>query len=152
MLCCYLRKRQKKYQIYWYCTNLKKEITLYECQNCHKKEYKSLNKIKKKSSKLNKNERNRFSIVQKNMESCYFCGRQADSTHELIGGINRQKSIKWGLCVGACLTCHRLVEDNEKIKQKYQIIGQNVFVKKYGIDLFMKEFKRDYREKRCKDD
>lgn len=81
------------------------------------------------------------------MSVCYFCGGQAQSIHELIGGINRMTSIKWGLCVGACLRCHRILEDNEDIKQKYQIEAQDVFVKKYGFELFMKEFRRNYKKK-----
>lgn len=104
--------------------------------------------MKKKSNKLAKAEKNRFSIVQDNMSICFFCGRQAESIHELIGGMNRQTSIKWGLCVGACLRCHRILEDNQKIKQKYQVLGQDIFEKKYSHELFMQEFVMDYREKR----
>ena len=103
--------------------------------------------MKKKSYKLAKTERNRFSIIQDDMSICFFCGGQAQSIHELIGGMNRQTSIKYGLCVGACLRCHRILEDNEKIKQKYQVLGQDTFEKKYGHELFMQEFKMNYRRK-----
>lgn len=104
--------------------------------------------MKKKSNKLVKAEKNRFSIIQKDMSVCFFCGGQAQSIHELIGGMNRQTSIKWGLCVGACLRCHRILEDNQKIKQKYQVLGQDVFEKKYSHELFMQEFIMNYKEKR----
>lgn len=104
--------------------------------------------MKKKSIKLAKAERNRFSIVQKDMSTCFFCGKQAQSIHELIGGMNRQTSIKWGLCVGACLVCHEILENNQKIKRKYQILGQETFEKKYSHELFMTEFKMNYKEKR----
>lgn len=104
--------------------------------------------MKKKSNKLAKAEKNRFSIVQNDMSTCFFCGRQAESIHELIGGMNRQTSIKWGLCVGACIRCHRILEDNEEIKQKYQGLGQDTFEKKYSHELFMTEFKMNYKEKR----
>lgn len=103
--------------------------------------------MKKKSKKLVKAERNRFSIIQDDMSTCFFCGRQAETIHELIGGMNRQTSIKYGLCVGACLRCHRILEDNERIKQKYQILGQDAFEKKYSYELFMQEFKMNYRGK-----
>lgn len=103
--------------------------------------------MKKKSYKLAKAERNRFSIIQDDMSICFFCGGQAQSIHELIGGMNRLMSIKYGLCVGACLRCHRIVEDNEKIKQKYQVLGQDAFEKKYSNELFMQEFKMNYRGK-----
>ena len=104
--------------------------------------------MKKKSNKLAKAEKNRFSIIQDDMSNCFFCGRQAETIHELIGGMNRQTSIKWGLCVGACLRCHRILEDNQKIKQKYQVLGQDVFEKKYNHELFMQEFMMNCREKR----
>lgn len=103
--------------------------------------------MKKKSKKLAQKEKNRFSIIQKDMSTCFFCGRQAESIHELIGGMNRQTSIKWGLCVGACLRCHSILENNEKIKLKYQILGQDTFEKKYSHELFMQEFKMSYKEK-----
>lgn len=103
--------------------------------------------MKKKSNKLAEAERNRFSIVQEEMSICFFCGRQAQSIHELIGGMNRLISIKYGLCVGACLRCHRIEEENEKIKRKYQILGQDAFEKKYNHELFMQEFKMNYRGK-----
>ena len=149
MNCTYLRKRQKNYKSYWYCKKGKEQITLEKCKECSMIEYKPIKEIKKRSKKQARNEKNRFSIVQSDMKTCYFCGEEAESIHELIGGIYRQTSIKWWLCVGACLKCHRLVEDNEKIKQKYQVIGQEIFVKKFGIELFIKEFKRNYKEKRC---
>lgn len=103
--------------------------------------------MKKKSNKLAKAEKNRFSIIQNDMTTCFFCGRQAQSIHELIGGMNRLMSIKYGLCVGACLKCHRILEDNENIKIKYQILGQDAFEEKYSHELFMKEFKMNYRGK-----
>lgn len=103
--------------------------------------------MKKKSNKLAKAERNRFSIIQNDMSICFFCDRQAESIHELIGGMNRLMSIKYGLCVGACVRCHRILEDNERIKQKYQILGQDAFEKKYSHELFMQEFKMNYRGK-----
>lgn len=81
------------------------------------------------------------------MSVCFFCGKEAETIHELIGGINRLTSIKHGLCVGACLICHRKLEDNEKIKQKYQVFAQEKFEEKYSHDLFMQEFKMNYKIK-----
>lgn len=145
--CIYQMKRQKNYKPIWYCKKLRQQIILEQCKNCSMAIHKSVVAIKKKRSKLKKQEKDRYSIVQKDISVCYFCGGQAQSIHELIGGINRKTSMKWGLCVGACLKCHRKLEDNENIKQKYQKIGQDIFVKKYGFDLFMKEFGRNYKAK-----
>ena len=55
---------------------------------------------------------------------CYVCGRYTDlSFHEALMGRNRQLSIKYGLRVPLCFTCHRLAHDepsqelNNKLKQ-----------------------------------
>ena len=146
--CQYQYLRHKKYKSYFYCKHYRHEITLQECKNCSMRSLPSHTKIKKKSNKLSKIEKNRFSIIQNDMSVCFFCGKEAETIHELIGGINRLTSIKYGLCVGACLVCHRKLEDNEKIKQKYQIFAQEKFEEKYSHDLFMQEFKRNYKEKK----
>ena len=146
--CIHQRNRTKNYKPILYCKNLRQQVTWEQCKNCSMVERGRVTTIKNKSNKLAKDEKNRFSIVQEDMSYCFFCDRQAESIHELIGGMNRQTSIKWGLCVGACLRCHRILENNEKIKQKYQALGQDVFEKKYSHKLFMQEFKMNYKEKR----
>ena len=146
--CIHQRNRTKNYKPILYCKNLRQQVTWEQCKNCSMVERERVKTIKNKSNKLAKYEKNRFSIVQGDMSYCFFCGRQAQSIHERIGGMNRQTSIKWGLCVGACLRCHRILEDNEKIKQKYQALGQDVFEKKYSHELFMQEFKMDYKFKK----
>ena len=145
--CKYQLWRRKKYKPYIYCKFYKQQITLTKCENCSTRLLPSYTKIKNKSKKLEKIEKNRFSIIQEDMSICFFCGREAESIHELIGGIDRLTSIKYGLCVGACLKCHRKIEDNEKSKQKYQKIAQEKFEEKYSHDLFMQEFKMDYKVK-----
>ncbi len=142
--CKYQLVRQKNYKPYLYCNFNKQQITFLECKNCSVRQSGSRTSIKKKSNKLAEIEKNRFSIIQDDMSICFFCGRDAGSIHELIGGINRQMSIKYGLCVGACLLCHRQLEDNEKTKQKYQKFAQEKFEKKYSHELFMQEFKMNY--------
>lgn len=145
--CIYQRNRTKNYKPILYCKNLRQQVTWKECKNCSMVRRANNMSIKKKSYKLAKAEKNRFSILQDDMSACFFCNRQAETIHELIGGMNRSMSIKYGLCVGACLRCHRILENNEKIKQKYQVLGQNTFEKKYGHELFMQEFKMNYRGK-----
>lgn len=146
--CIHQRNRTKNYKPILYCKNLRQQVTWEQCKNCSMVEKGRVTTIKNKSNKLAKDEKNRFSIVQEDMSYCFFCDRQAESIHELIGGMNRQTSIKWGVCVGACLRCHRILENNEKIKQKYQALGQDVFEKKYSHELFMQEFKMDYKFKK----
>ena len=75
--------------------------------------------IKKKSSKLAKLERNRFSILTDDLEHCYICKRifeqiiPKDDLHEIFGGRNRQISMKMGWVAPLCRTHH---EDEEAKK------------------------------------
>ena len=61
--CKHFRVRSKKYQKYFYCLKLKKKIDVKKCLTCEYKDYKTQNKWKNKSKKLNKLERNRTSIL-----------------------------------------------------------------------------------------
>ena len=67
--------------------------------------------MKKKSNKLAKLEKNRYSVFNDNENICYYCHRQKRSDekfdfHEVYGGSNRQTSMKNGLCVHLCRKCH----------------------------------------------
>ena len=72
--------------------------------------------MKKKSYKLNKLERNRFSLFSDNENECYFCHRETKLTwHEIYSGKNRQNSMRYGLCLRICLSCYNRLElDNKK--------------------------------------
>lgn len=86
--CIHLKKRKNKP----YCNILKKELTLSECSAVnsaeHCREYKTkitknsfykndikISKMKSKSNKLAKLERNRKSIFTDDLEHCYLCGK-----------------------------------------------------------------------------
>ena len=56
-------------------------------QKCTENTVKS--ELKKKSSKLAKLEKNRFSIITKDLEHCYLCGNKKQELHELIEVKNR---------------------------------------------------------------
>lgn len=55
-------------------------------------------KIKQKSKKLAKAEKNRFSILQEENGKCFICNRQLKKLdkHEALGGSNRQKVFNIG--------------------------------------------------------
>ena len=54
-------------------------------------------------------------------EWCFLCGSTAHDPHEGYGGRNRQLSIKYGLVVALCRTCHRFVHNNPKSPQDLEI-------------------------------
>ena len=144
MKCKNFRIRTKKYERYFFCKNKNKQITLSECKNCSKLDFKINKPIKKQSKKQKKKEINRYSIITNNLTKCYLCNEKKKDIHEAIGGCNRQKSIEWGLTIPLCRKHHSELENNQKLKRKIQQLGQRTFENKYNHELFMSEFKRNY--------
>lgn len=105
-----------------------------------KKKYKA---IKKKSNKLAKLERNRFSIITYNLDICYVCKKhRRDHLDEVFGGRNRQTSMKYGLVIPICFLCHRKLTDNPLLKKELQEEAKQIFIKKYSEEKFIEEFGR----------
>ena len=144
-----------------YCKNLNKEIKLKQCTNCKFKEYpkqlpisiKSRKKIekndgiKKKSAKLSKLERNRFSLFTDNKNTCMFCENTANLTwHEIFGGKNRSNSMKYGLCLRMCLCCHERWQEDKSFNDYWHKLGQQRFMQYYvkTKDEFREIFKKNY--------
>lgn len=90
-------------------------------------------RIKQKSSKLAKLERNRFSIITKDLEHCYICTKKGmknipkDDLHELLEGKNRQVSMKYGLVIPICRKCHNLVTNDKTLQDKLHKVAQKEF-------------------------
>lgn len=103
---------------------------------------KKLHRLKQKSSKLAKMERNRMSILTDNMNECFICGKKATDKHEVFRGRNRQKSMKYKLVVPLCRMCHILVDnDKEASELLLEEPTEKIFIKKYGEEKFIEEFK-----------
>lgn len=100
--------------------------------------------IKKKSSKLAKLEKNRFSIITKDLEHCYLCGNKKQELHELIEGKNRQASMKYGLVIPICRKCHILVTNNRTLQEKLHKVAQKEFKKHYKTENFVQIFNENY--------
>ena len=106
-----------------------------------KKEVKKKIEIKKKSSKLAKAEKNRFSIITDNLNKCYFCENQKMDLHEVFRGRNRLKSIKWGLVVPICRKHHTKITTDKTFSKVVEDIAYQEFIKKYTKEKFIQEFK-----------
>ena len=113
MICKYLTKRSYQRKAYIYCRTKKKVITFNSCKMCLKFEPRNNKPIKKKSNKLAKMERDRDKEKIK-MGYCQCCGKYSSrlDPHEVYGGSNRLRSIKYGFVKDICRLCH---EDEEKI-------------------------------------
>lgn len=100
--------------------------------------------IKKKSKKQAKLEKSRFSILTNDLEHCYICKSKKEDLHELIGGRNRKLSMKYGLVIPVCRKCHRIIENDETLKEKWHKVAQKEFKKHYKTENFVQVFGKSY--------
>ena len=161
--CKHLKKRKNKP----YCNVIRKEITLSCCQECVNKEYKksttfsqnSANtrnknnngtktaKMKNKSKKLAKLERDRFSVFTDDLKTCYLCGKPKNDLHELLEGRNRINSIKFGYVIPVCRLCHSQIQNNIEFKNVWAKKAQEHFEENIGTrDEFLNIFRKNYLE------
>lgn len=99
--------------------------------------------MKKKTNKLAKLERNRFSILTYDLTKCIVCGMPKQDLNEIFCGRNRQNSMKWGLVMPMCRRCHTRYTNDREMQLKWMKIGQKAFEETYDID-FVEIFKRNY--------
>lgn len=99
--------------------------------------------MKKKSSKLAKLERNRFSIITNNLDYCIICGQKKQDLNEIYPGRNRQNSMKYGLVMPMCRRCHTEYTNSREMQLKWMKIGQKAFQQNYDEE-FIDIFKRNY--------
>lgn len=102
-------------------------------------------KMKQKSNKLANLERNRFSLFTDDLTKCYFCPNKKDHMHEIYSGCRRQPSMKYGLCLPICESCHSKYQNNKVFNDLWHKKGQIAFETTYPdlnfIDIFGKNYK-----------
>lgn len=162
------KTKDKRKTVYFYCAEQRKEITFNDCRGCIYKEYKKCTrivencafsmkkqqnftktvqksmKIKQKSSKLAKLERNRFSIITDDMEHCILCGNKKDHIHEVFPGAFRQRSIKEHMVLPLCSSHHRQIHNDTELSLYWKRSCQKLFEKSRTRDEFIKIFGRSY--------
>lgn len=150
-MCINQKIRTKNYIKYVYCTKKKKEVTYEICSNCKIKEYKEVKAmktykvdIKKKSSRLAKLERNRFSILTNDLLHCYICHKRKDDLHEVFAGSNRQVSMKNGFVIPLCRECHRKTTNSIEAQKRLQVIMQAQYEAEYSREEFIKLIGKSY--------
>lgn len=166
--CINLKKRKNKP----YCNLRKESIELAECRNCNNKEYKKstynrkspaisgktvqnylqnsakpLQKMKNKSKRLAKLERNRSSVFTDDLEHCYLCGGKKEDLHEVYAGRNRLNSIKYNFVLPLCRKCHSQKQNNPVFNDYWHKQGQICWEEFIGTrEEFIKVFRRNYLE------
>lgn len=105
-------------------------------------------KLRQKSNKLAKLERNRYSVFSNDTKKCYLCGSTYKLTwHEIYSGKNRQNSVKNGLCLRLCLNCHSREQENSQFNDYWHKQGQLYWEEFIGSrEEFIKVFRRNYLE------
>lgn len=147
-MCINQRIRSKKNIKYIYCIKKKKEITYDICNNCTSKEHKKVKpikkskiEIKKKSSKLIKLEKQRDKNLTKE-GICECCGKYSErlDPHEIYGGSNRKRSIKYKFIKLICRECH---SNDNKIMQ-LRADTQKEYEKNHSREEFIKIIGKNY--------
>ena len=100
--------------------------------------------MKSKRSKLRKLEKERYSVLTSDLETCYICGNRKQHIHEVFEGRNRQKSMIYGFCLPLCFQCHYKIHNDREMAIYYKKICQKEFEKKNTREEFIKIFRRNY--------
>lgn len=167
--CINLKKRKNKP----YCKIRNEEIKLSQCRECDNKEYKKISakfsanvcekkstsikkssvasgqtktaKMRSKSNKLAKLEKNRYSVFTEDLEHCYLCGKKKNDLHEVYAGRNRINSIEYGFVLPLCRECHSLNQNNPFFNDYWHKQGQLYWEKFIGTrDEFISVFRKNY--------
>lgn len=143
--CKYLRQRQKKYKWYGYCTKFKKEVSLY-CKECKGNiEYKEQRTLKSRTNKQAKREKERFSIIYRDLTKCCNCGSKIGiEKNEVFEGSYRQTSIRYGMVCPFCKICHSQFHNDIMFNLFYKVMFEKEFLKTHSKEEFIKIFGQDY--------
>lgn len=98
-------------------------------------------------SKITRLERNRYSIMTKDLSHCYICGALKNSIHEVFFGRNRTNSMKYGCCVPLCYKHHvgtNGVHHNPKLDKQLKKECQKQFEISYPNEDFISIFHKNY--------
>lgn len=100
--------------------------------------------MRNKTYKLQKLEKNRFSILTDDMEHCFICKSPFVDIHEIYCGKNRKVSMQNGFCVPLCREHHEFVtlnaDGSNYLKQKCQFEYEKIYTR----DEFIKLIGRNY--------
>lgn len=129
-----------------YCKHKNCIIKLSECNGCPYKEFKDKKPtIKKRTYKLAKAEKERYSLFTDDLDHCIMCGLKKDNLHEVIFGSNRLNSIKYGLVIPVCYKHHLECHKNSELQLVWKVKAQIEFEKTYPELNFVKVFGKNYK-------
>ena len=153
-----LKCRKQKMNGMFECKKTGKIITLKECIDCKNKEYKASTEyrrprqknlsIKKKSSKLSKLEKTRYSVFTEDLNTCFYSNKDcfgSISKHELFSGRNRQRSMKYGYILPLCEYHHSTLQNNPIFNQYWHDRCRKYWLENYStLEEFIEVFGKSY--------
>lgn len=130
-------------------SNRKVDFRTQQCnlKNNSLQSYSSLRvkRMKKKSYKLAKKEKERFSIIYTDLTKCCHCGSKlAVAKNEVYEGSCRQRSIEMGMVAPFCRQCHDRFHNDIMFNLYYKVLFEKEFLKAHAQDEFIKIFGQDY--------
>ena len=135
------------------CKKSNKIIDIRKCNktNCEYFEYKEKSnsyQIKKKSSKLAKLEKNRYSVFTDDLNHCFYQNKECCGSitkHECFSGRNRKNSMKYGFVISLCEYHHSTLQKNRTFNQFWHSHCQKYFEKNIGSkEEFINVFGKSY--------
>ena len=102
--------------------------------------------MRNKTYKLQKLEKNRYSILTDDLEHCFFCKNEYVDIHEIYGGCNRKMSMRSGFCVPLCRQHHRYVTYNVSAGLYLKTLCQKTFEETHSRADFMRIIGKNYLE------
>lgn len=143
--CVYLKQKLNRS---CYCKKRCKIINLSECSNCELKEFKQVkrsNTLKKISFRQNKQQKERFSIINHDLTKCAICGLKNDvQLNEVYEGAKRGVSMKHGFVIPLCDRHHKQFHNDRSFAIPYKQLYQREFEKTHTHEEFMKLIHHNY--------
>lgn len=144
MACVYLK--QKLNNTLW-CKKHNVAVDILQCMGCKDLEYKKvkLTLPKKATFRLIEKQKNRFSIIYRDLTKCAICGsKHAIELNEVYEGARRGASMVNGFVIPMCREHHRQFHSNRAFALKYKKMFQQEYEKNHTRDDFINLIHKSY--------
>jgi hypothetical protein len=100
--------------------------------------------MRNKTYKLQKLEKNRYSILTNDMEHCFICKSPFVDIHEIYGGSNRKVSMANGFCLPLCREHHKTATLDSSANTFLKVKCQKEYEKTHSREEWLKLIGRNY--------
>ena len=85
------------------------------------------------------------SIMTKDFEHCFVCGKQAQQWHHVMNKSDKKNSEKYGLLIPVCSKCHAKIHDSDEgLNKEIKKIAQADFMMEHSFAAWMALFGKNY--------